>query len=289
MNSMKTTTECYDDIHIASTKFIKIVFSQMNNQLVLQEAGEIQRRTKDSLQHIQQLLAETAAIGSLTLAALDEQSSHMERISKETLRLNENLNKATKLQNRFAAWSFSIGSRRQARKMARTERNEERLSRKIDQNEVTRNNLISIGGMCTNNDAWFQKEDALSREKEERRRLVELFGDSCFSQRDLLREGPIAGETYGGTPLSDGENIWLCNIEADDASIDCGLDDIGRQVEGLLSLASSMGKQAMNQQGTKLDHITHQLEKANEKQQVIGHRARLFTINRKEKRKDRFL
>jgi hypothetical protein len=258
--------------------------SQMNtpNQLALQEAGEIQRRTKGSLQRIQQQLAETDEIGSLTLATLEDQGNHADRILKETRHLNDILNKTSKLQNRFAAWSFSFGSGRQAWKLARAEQKEEQQLGRI-QKTTASPNKIRCQGTSIKNDAWFQEKDAPARDEEERKRL-ELFGAVSGEQDSKSSTGRLPD----GPPLNGDENRTLRLIQADDEEIDSELENLGRHVDRLFSLASSMDEE-INKQKTNLDHVAHDMEKANEKQCVINHRARLFTMSRKEKRKDPIL
>jgi hypothetical protein len=252
------------------------------NQSALQEAGDIQRRTKESLQRIQKQLAEADDTGSLTLATLDDQSNHAGKILEETRNLNEHLDKTSKLQNRFAAWSFSVGSRWQARKLARAERKEEQ---QLEQTEKTSTGpgKVSHRGMSINNDTLFQEIDASVRNEEERKR-DELFGVISSEQKSNAKFS--TGDVPYGSLLNDDEYRSLRLIQADDEDIDAQLENLSKDVGRLLSVASTMNGE-INDQTTRLDSVVHDMEKANEKQRIVNHRALLFTMSRKEKWKAR--
>lgn len=248
------------------------------NQLVLQEVGEIQHQTRESLQRIQQQVAETDIIGSLTLASLDEQRNHVDRISKETNRLNDSLDKTKKLQYRFAAWSLGIGSLWKARKLARTERHEEKLLRRI-QNETSRScKNVDFEDPSMKNDAWLQENTTSGsddEEEEESRNRLELFGTpSCKQVTANKTVTTDPGLPSGESPITDDERRCLCRAQAEDQEIDSELEIISRHVDELLSAASTMSRE-INKQASTLDCIAHEMEKANEKQRTIGHRARL--------------
>ena len=88
-----------------------------SNLSVLQDTSQIQNGTKDVLERIQRQIAESEAVGYMTLATVDEDNYKMNRMLKETNRLNENLDKTQKLQNKFGLWSLQWNNGRMARQL----------------------------------------------------------------------------------------------------------------------------------------------------------------------------
>ena len=92
-----------------------------SNLSVLQATSQIQNGTKDALERIQRQIAESEAVGYMTLATVDEDNYKMNKMLKETDRLNENLDKTEKLQNKFGLWSLQWNNGRIARQLQKRE------------------------------------------------------------------------------------------------------------------------------------------------------------------------
>jgi hypothetical protein len=246
------------------------------NQSLLQEAADTQRRTREALARIQRQAAETEAVGHATLAELEEQDRRIDQISQGTGRLHEKLDKSKRLQDRFAAWGLQVGTGRTATKLARKERKDEKKLRLLNENESKK---------AAVNQDWFQGDNP-SRSSANEINRADLFGADC-NRRKKGRGG--REDDKGKTdipPLSDEDRLFLNQIEAEDQALESELDGLGKQVNNLLSIVKSMGEEA-GKQNRKLDKGTDDIEKANHKQTIVNHRARLFTMTRRQKRNER--
>jgi hypothetical protein len=125
-----------------------------------------------------------------------------------------------------------------------------------------------------------------SRTSEETKNEVdraELFGDRKPSKQKEAKKkhendiNPVA--------LTDEERRELASIDADEKAIDTGLDILGNQVESLLLLSKQINETTRTQ-NKKLDKIDNQMDKADEKSKLVNQRAKLFTMNRRQKKKE---
>jgi hypothetical protein len=113
------------------------------------------------------------------------------------------------------------------------------------------------------------------------------------SKKNCGGDGGINGRGGGGgtqpTPeekqLTDEDRRQLDAIRADDAAVDAGLDILGNQVDSLLQLSKQMGE-TVAAHNTKLDTLQTDLSKANDKTHTVNQRAKLFMLNRRQKRKE---
>ena len=265
-----------------------------NNQYVLEDAALTQAQTKESVQRMQRQLAETDVIGSMTLADLEDKGTRVNNISREADRLNAILDNTKRLQDRFAGWSLTFGTRRQARKLARAERDEERHVQAMERDGIggkssrcVKNSRVASDA-TNDQDPWF-REDPIGKTKknEEQSKRNELFGANAESEKARSKPDPEHTTSQAeGAPLSQNEQDFLESIESVDNDIDSELDVVSKQVERLMKMATSMGEET-EQQNQTLTNVTDDMDKANHKQRVINHRAHLFTMKRREKRKNR--
>jgi hypothetical protein len=256
----------------------------MKNRAVLKETVETQKLTLEALERIQRQAAETQAVGNMTLATLDDQDQRVDRVVKGSSKLNENLDKTEKLQNRFAFWSLEF-NRRTAQRQVKREQKEEKKDQdkpkpsfkrrtrpKKAQEAVTPNEIVHIS----------DKEELHVPEKEE-----------LFSGRKEEQD-PEPTRTAGSSakdatdPLSDHDRRILDRIEDSDKALEPALDAVGKQLDSILALSKALGE-ASETQACKIDTVQDQLEKADYKQKVVNHRHRLFTKTPREKRNEKSL
>lgn len=262
------------------------------NRSVLVDATGTQRRTKESLQRIQIQLAETGTVGSLTLATLKDQGAHVNKVSREAERLNDTLKKTKKLQDRFAVWSLTGGTRRQARKLARIEKDEELHLQKIEKGDNMQSHSSGVNAspprLHRNDGADTTVCEEHKTDNEEQNRRNDLFGDSI--RNPLAGASGLGSEsiTDNSVPMSQEDAMLLKSIEAEDQEIEFELDILSQQLEGIMKIASTIGEET-EQQKQQLESVSDDLEKAMDRQRVINHRARLFTMNRREKRNSNML
>lgn len=248
------------------------------NQAALNDASNIQRETREALQRIQRQAAETHEVGQTTLAELEEQDVKLDRVQGETGKLHEKLNKTKKLQDRFAAWSLQLGTRRAARKTARKERKEEQDLERLDANE-TREDSKAVSDMDEVQD---KRNEA---DKAHKAKRSELFGRKGKNRKTRPNKSKPEEQ---GEKLTDEDQAHLDQINMEDDDINAGLDVLGNQMDALLAMAQTMGDESAKQ-NKKLDKTTDDLYDAKKKQQVANNRARLFTTTRREKRNERNL
>jgi hypothetical protein len=260
-----------------------------NNKSVLNETVETQKRTLEALERIQRQAAETQAVGNMALATLDDQDQRVDQVLKGSGKLNDNLDKTQKLQNRFAFWSLQFNSRT-AQKQVKREQKEEKKEKKEKKDQdkpkpsfkrrtrakkahqaVTPNEIVHVS----------DKKDLHVPEKEE------LFSGRKAEEQD--EEPTTAGSATDATdPLSDYDRRILDQIEDSDKALEPALDAVGKQLDSILALSKALGE-ASETQASKIDTVQDQLEKSDYKQRVVNHRHRLFTMTRRENRNEKSL
>ena len=121
----------------------------------------------------------------------------------------------------------------------------------------------------------------------------ELFSGRKVDPSEQRRTKSKKGRTVGGkgskpvkeAKLTDEDQRELDAIKADDAAVDAGIDILGNQVESLLQISKQMGETTTSQ-NKKLDTVQNDLSKANDKTHTVNQRAKLFMLNRRQKKKE---
>ena len=90
------------------------------NEQYLNEADDIQQKTKDALLRIQRQTAETEQVAESTLDELRKQGEQLDNINEEVTSVNRKLDESSNLQNRFDRWAGNWlgGKKREALKEA---------------------------------------------------------------------------------------------------------------------------------------------------------------------------
>lgn len=105
-----------------------------SNASVLRETRALQEESLQALRRIRCKTSESKALGNETLDALNGQTKQLENTEAKTIELRSSLDKAGKLQDRFAKMTFRFGNRCKAKKeLAREEKVEakEKSNKKI--------------------------------------------------------------------------------------------------------------------------------------------------------------
>ena len=90
------------------------------NEQCLNEADDVQQKTKDALLRIQRQTAETEQVAESTLDELRKQGEQLDNIQDEVSSVNRKLDESSNLQNRFDRWAGNWlgGKKREALKEA---------------------------------------------------------------------------------------------------------------------------------------------------------------------------
>lgn len=264
------------------------------NQSTLQEVARIQRQTREALQRARQQAAETEVVGATTLVIVQENDGRLDKLHEKTGQLNNTLNKTKRLQDRLAKWGLQFGTHRNARYLARNNRKEQKLLKKIEKEEKQKKIIQDEIPLKEKNDAhqnWYVNEEvpkSISDKvpTQEDRERAELFGDK--KQGNMKQAKSKDKNPVTETPLSEEDQNFLEQVNADDQALDGELDLLGDQLETLFGVAQRIDEEISNQ-NKKLNAVADDLDKADKKQKVAGRRLRLFTLNPKERQHERAL
>lgn len=282
-----------------------------NNQEALAATRNVQSQTLQAVQRMQVQAAESQAIGHATIEQLQEQDGRMNRTLNATSKLKDSLNKASKLQDRFGMLSLQFGTKKQAKKLVKQEN---KFNGKEEKEEVQPKTFkrrgprpkknapgkmeaesIAASSFNTNSsmDSIVQASVRESHDMTHQVDRAELFAGAKSKPQKMKKHQRDYGHNNSNNksqqqqqPLTDQERHELSAIAADDQAVDAGLDVLGTQVESLLTLSQTMGDTA-SQQTKKLSSIHADMDKAHAQQQRVNQRAKLFTLNRKQKQKEK--
>lgn len=282
-----------------------------SNAEALQATRDLQKKSLDALERIQNQAAETQAIGLETMDQLDQQGQRMDSALNATKELNDQLGKASKLQDRFGFLSMQFANKAAAKSQVKTEEKfrtgksskKEKKSKQKNSDDTTSTEAPKFKRRGAR-----PKKGAVQEEKPVS--MDDLVSSTTKKSNDLKNEVD-RNELFAGakpknkpmragkradkrkqqppvkdTPMTDLERRDLAEIEADDKAVDAGLDILGNQVESLLQISKGMGETVQLQNG-KLDDIDKGLTKADNKSKQVNQRAKLFTLNRRQKRKEK--
>jgi hypothetical protein len=266
-----------------------------SNAAALQATRDLQQKSIDALHRIQSQAAETQAIGLETMQQLDEQDQRMDSAMESTKRLRDNLKKASKLQDRFGFLSLQMGNKKTAKKQLKAEEtfrtggssNGTDTAPKFKRRGPrTKKEPLAVDASHISMDDVVAQTSKQSRELQQQVDRNELFADAkpkaTETQTAKSRRAPSPSDD---TPLTEQERRELREIEADDKAVDVGLDILGNQMEHLLGMAKDMGE-TVQQQNAKLGEIDKGLSKADDRSKQVNQRAKLFTMNRRQKRNE---
>ncbi|KAG7369566.1 hypothetical protein IV203_027312 [Nitzschia inconspicua] len=286
-----------------------------NNQEALKATRNVQSKTLEALQRMQKQAAETQDIGHATLQQLEEQDHRMDNTVTATTNLNDNLNKASKLQDRFGFLSMQFGTKRLAQRLVKKEDQFNGITvaknRKVDAVEAPkfkRRGPRPKKGM-NNDDAvetTFGSMDSMdhlleSNKKESQEISHQVDKAELFAAAKRPTKGSHKSKKQGHNkdnksttskhrdepiPMTEEERMELAEIDADDMAVDAGLDIMAKQLDSLMTISKSMGETAQ-QQNSKLTKIHSDMDRADLTSKQINQRTKLFTMNRRQKNKER--
>jgi hypothetical protein len=284
------------------------------NASVLRETRALQEESLQALHRIRCKTSESKALGTETLNELNEQTTRLESTEAKTIELKSNLDKAGKLQDRFAKITWQFGNRRKAKKeLAREEKAEankqiapptfkrrgarpKKQPTPADQQESE--NLVAEE---RNDTVWSNRKQIFSNDDDDDTSLNKPIKKKKKTKTtNAAKKEPIKkkkkkktkttrklpkDEEAATVPLSEEDQRVLRDIHDTDALIDEGINVMGDEVAQLLALSLSMGEVASHQNG-KLETIDTNLETTSAQTNLLNKRVKLFTTTRRGRKKE---
>lgn len=230
------------------------------NAEVIQEADDVQQKTKAALYRIQQQATEAEELGEGTLEEMREQRYQQQRIQMDAEDLNASLTKTKKLQNSFDRWAGNW--RGYHKKQAKAEAHE-----KIAAAERKRQRA-RVGK--ENNDAETGKTTASSMVSKGNPRVRSKVVKRPPKRTDLL-SSDLANPAVA--KLDDESKMGLNRLVKNDNDIDVMLDQTAASLDRLKDLSVAMQEETQTQ-NKNMDKLTETVDKANSKQAVINARVK---------------
>ena len=227
----------------------------------LEEASDIQRRTKDSIERIQQNAAATKEVGITTLEELETQRRTLERIQLEGDRTENNLKTAERLQNKLSRWSLAF-NRKAARKTAEKARDHEE---EMEQKKVERNQRLEPEQAPS-----VEEEVIITKHGKGKKEMRKSKKKKKDSETPARAKGPKSHQR-----LYSGDDSDLQKLDEEDQEINEGLDVIGSQLDEIMNMAEAMGSET-KAHGRGLDDVTDQMTEMNHQQRVVNNRTGRF-------------
>ena len=208
----------------------------------LDEAANLQTKSKDALHRMQQDLEQTQQVGAMTLDDLYAQRRKLENIESEGDRLHDKLDETEKLQRKLGTWFGGA----------------------FQKKGTTRKKSTAIESCDTD-----QKENGSNNNAEKKKKWT--FGKSSKKKASDSKE-PLVNVRKG--LLEDMDDLpaehtdELNALAKGDEELDAQLDLIGDQLGNILSMAEDMGTESKNH-GRKLGNIQTKLEEAAPRQKKV--------------------
>jgi len=252
------------------------------NESVLRETKFLQDQSLEALERIRCQATLTNEVGKETLSALHDQDARLESAQTEACKLSENLDRASKQQDRFARLAFRFGTKRKARKEFKREEKENQKAGQAKGPSPVQGNQAAVATFKRKGPRPPKKSStADQRNDKENLSNIRLQSKPGNGNKKTTRgaSGSIATRASKEKPLLDGDKRDLIDIEDTDALIDKGINALGAEFEELLILSKSMGE-TVNRQNEKLETIDMSLETTKTKTKVLNKRLKLFTKKR---------
>lgn len=259
------------------------------NESVLRETKFLQDQSLEALERIRCQATMTNEVGKETLSALHDQDARLESAQTKACKLSENLDRASKQQDRFARLAFRFGTKRKARKEFKREEKENQKAGQTKGTSPVQGNQAAVATFKRKGPRPPKKSSTVDQEIDQAEKRNDK--ENLSNARLQSKPGNANKETSRGAsgsfairaskekPLSDGDKRDLLDIEDIDALIDKGINALGAEFEELLTLSKSMSE-TVNRQNEKLETIDTSLETTKTKTKVLNKRLKLFTKKR---------
>ncbi|GKY99248.1 hypothetical protein MPSEU_000880100 [Mayamaea pseudoterrestris] len=262
--------------------------SSNDNVQTLRQAAKLQTATRRAIDRIKSQVSDTTLIGCTTLAELQEQREHLDKIMVEGDRLEVSVNTTEKLLNRYSFNSLRFTNARAACKLVKKEEQfranmaskaKERAA-EIDsqieaENEIASSHVSTVTKHSERRSMYNSRGSNSSSSSKSRKKNSSTTCSN--SDRKGLLFGIVADET---------RNDEWNQLEQADADIEVQLEGLGSQIEQLVRMSDAMAS-TVQTHDKALVHVTKQLDKANTKQQVSNHRSRWFLSGKKRESYER--
>jgi len=257
------------------------------NQEALQATRDLQQKSLEALERIQAQAAESQAMGQEALIQLQNHNEQLDEATRATQKVDDSLNKAHRLQDRFAFISFQFGNRKTAKRHLKQEQKHLKSTpdtaptfkrggpRPIKSNgDGNDNDNLSDHRKVADEKAQKTVEKSVDLDR------AELFGGQTTKSRRKNKPIPKTPDA----PMTAHDRRELAEIGADDQAIDAGLDILQRQVESLVGLSKTI-EGTLQGQATKLSKLDKKIAQTNDKNAHLNHRAKLLVMKRREKKR----
>ena len=233
----------------------------MNDHATLDETSRLQNETKAAIARMRRQADETHQVGVATLENLQEQRQTIARVNNEAERLNTNLDRTEKLQNKLSRWTLTF-NRKKAQRQAKED---------LGLQETQKERLKSAK---TAGDKFKERLEQPRKQNEMTKSIL-----SPETKKDRP-ETPSWKPQNKHTPLSRKQKEQLKEIEAADQAIDSALEGVDHQLDALLNIANQNAEE-MRAQEPDLENIYDSVERAHQKQTTANIRARGFFTGRR--------
>ena len=249
------------------------------NASVLAETKALQEETLAALNRTRRTAAETKQVGASTLEELHNQTKAIDNAAAGTYKLEANLKKSNKLQDRFARVSLKLGNRRKAKKELKRE---EKAAKDQAQNLAT---FKRRGPRPKKNDPseppadeWWKENTpaAPSRTISKENVPNQPSSKSNHATITTTRQTSRPNNPPKQAPLTDQDHSDLREIQATDGLIDEGVNALGAEVADLLALSKTMSE-VVEEHNVKLEAMDTNLEENVTQINFVNKRMKFFT------------
>ena len=217
-----------------------------DNRQVLDDAQDLQRRSKESVRRTQEQISQTHELGATTLEELQAQRRQLERVEDSTDQVDAQLDKTGRLLNRFDRWAgnWRGNNKREARKEAKSE------VAKLEPRDKTQNETMESIDIRARN-------------------------STVKSARSSRSTKPAVQVEKGGKAekLDRDSQTQLDEIQRDDQDLDGMLDDLGGALDQLTQLSTDMRQETL-QSSKAMDRTTDKIAQTQRKQATVMGRLR---------------
>lgn len=243
------------------------------NASVLAETKALQEETLAALTRTRRTAAETKHVGSTTLEELHNQTQTIDNVAAGTYKLEANLKKSNKLQDRFARVSLKLGNRRKAKKELKRE---QKAAKDQAQNIAT---FKRRGPRPKKNDPsephadeWWKENTPAAKENVPNQRSSKSRHATISTTKQTSRPDTPPKQA----PLTDQDHSDLREIQTTDGLIDEEVNALGAEVADLLALSKTMSE-VVEEHNVKLGAMDTPLEENVAQIKFVNKRMKYFT------------
>ena len=263
---------------------------------VLRETKDLQQASLASVQRMRYMASESKCLAGNALQNLHDQGTKLQKLEASTMKHNETLKVASKLQDKFARAKFHFGTKNKARKDIKKEKKlDDKLNavtdgtqsaptfkrrgprpKKNSNTDIPPNNDPNRDELFSNHKVAKEKKNRVHRDRKE------LFSDRSNRGKSIAKAPP----GVRGAPLTRQEKQALNEIQDTDQLLEEGLTALEEELSDMRIQATMMGT-VVEDHNNRLDRINERMEDSKWKTKELQNRLTRLSKQKPKRKKKR--